>query len=49
MAVSAGAGMVAVVVVEAGDWFAVVSLFCFSNEAHRSMIVFCTLSGNGPV
>jgi hypothetical protein len=47
--VLAGAGIVAVVVVEAGDEFAAVSLSRFSNEARRSAIAFRTLSGNGPV
>ena len=49
MAVLAGVGMVAVVVVEVGDGFAVVSLSRFLNEARRSTIVFHTLSGKGPV
>jgi hypothetical protein len=53
MAVDAAVSMcvvvVAVVVVEAGDGFAVVSVSRFSNESRRSSIAFHTLSGNGPV
>ena len=41
--------VVALVVVEAGDGFAVVSLSRFSNKAHRSMIAFRKLSGKGPI
>ena len=51
MAVLAGVGMVAVVVVvvEVRDAFAFVSMSHFSNAARRSAITFRTLSENGPV